>query len=72
MTMLPWGEITIHLDEFIDIVGLSEPLGVPSDIIVEQFIIDKDIADIRNTCYKLPETQNWPILNLTYQKYMVL
>ncbi|CAN6476855.1 unnamed protein product [Victoria cruziana] len=68
----PWGEMTVTLDEFSDLMGLplsKEDLRGP---IKSQYLINEGSVDVPDVIKRLTGKRNWPMLEKNHQKYIRL
>ena len=57
----PWGEMTLLMDEFNDIMGLPEPAGQPDDPVEQQFLINIKGVDVREALARATGSRSWPL-----------
>ncbi|KAF3774257.1 Serine/threonine-phosphatase 7 long form-like protein [Nymphaea thermarum] len=65
-----WGEMTITLDEFSNIMGLPEPKGDPRGPIEDQFLINQGQVKTLEVIRKLTGKQSWPFLEKDGHQYL--
>ncbi|CAN6462816.1 unnamed protein product [Victoria cruziana] len=68
----PWGEMTITLDEFSDLMGLPLPQGEPRSPIRNQYLMNEGPVDIPEVVRKLTGKRNWPMSEKNNQQYIQL
>ncbi|KAF3771805.1 Serine/threonine-phosphatase 7 long form-like protein [Nymphaea thermarum] len=67
-----WGEMTITLDEFSNIMGLPEPKGDPRGPIEDQFLVNQGQVKTLEVIRKLTGKQSWPFLEKDGHQYLQL
>ena len=68
----PWGEMTVLMDEFSEIMGLPEPAGRPSDPLEHQFLINVKGLDPRDSLARMTGRRSWPLIQLEGDEYVDL
>ncbi|CAN6459272.1 unnamed protein product [Victoria cruziana] len=68
----PWGEMTITLDEFSDLMGLPLPQGEPRSPIRNQYLMNEGPVDVPEVVRKLTGKRNWPMSEKNNQQYIQL
>ncbi|KAF3773786.1 hypothetical protein EJ110_NYTH54614, partial [Nymphaea thermarum] len=68
----PWGEMTITLDEFSNIMGLPEPKGDPRGPIEDQFLVNQGQVKTLEVIRKLTGKRSWPFLKKDGHQYLQL
>ncbi|CAN6487361.1 unnamed protein product [Victoria cruziana] len=68
----PWGEMTITLDEFSDLMGLPLSKEDPRGPIKSQYLINEGSVDVPDVIRRLTGKRNWPLLEKNRQKYIRL
>ncbi|KAF3777665.1 Serine/threonine-phosphatase 7 long form-like protein [Nymphaea thermarum] len=68
----PWGEMTITLDEFSNIMGLPEPKGDPRGPIEDQFLVNQGQVKTLEVIQKLTGKRSWPFLKKDGHQYLQL
>ncbi|KAF3783012.1 Serine/threonine-phosphatase 7 long form-like protein [Nymphaea thermarum] len=68
----PWGEMTITLDEFSNIMGLPEPKGDPRGPIEDQFLVNQGQVKTLEVIRKLIGKRSWPFLEKDGHQYLQL
>ncbi|CAN6462980.1 unnamed protein product [Victoria cruziana] len=68
----PWGEMTVTLDEFSDLMGLPLSKEDPRGPIKSQYLINEGSVDVPDVIRRLTGKRNWPMLEKNHQKYIRL
>ena len=68
----PWGEMTVLMDEFSEIMGLPEPAGQPGDPLEHQFLINVKGLDPRDSLARMTGRRSWPLIQLDGNEYVNL
>ena len=68
----PWGEMTLLMDEFSDIMGLPEPAGQPDDLVEEQFLINVKGIDVREALARATGSRSWPLTEINGSQFIDL
>ena len=68
----PWGEMTLLMDEFSDIMGLPEPAGQPDDPVEQQFLINIKGIDIREALARATRSRSWPLTEIGGSQFIDL
>ncbi|KAF3776837.1 hypothetical protein EJ110_NYTH30217 [Nymphaea thermarum] len=70
--LFQWGEMTITLDEFSNIMGLPEPKGDPRGPIEDQFLVNQGQVKALEVIRKLTGKRSWPFLEKDGHQYLQL
>ncbi|KAF3778103.1 Serine/threonine-phosphatase 7 long form-like protein [Nymphaea thermarum] len=68
----PWGEMTITLDEFSNIMVLPKPKGDPRGPIEDQFLVNQGQVKTLEVIRKLTGKRSWPFLEKDGHQYLQL
>ncbi|CAN6444932.1 unnamed protein product [Victoria cruziana] len=68
----PWGEMTITLDEFSDLMGLPLPKEEPRSLIRNQYLMNEGPVDVPEVVRKLTGKRNLPMSEKHHQQYIQL
>jgi hypothetical protein len=68
----PWGEMTLLMDEFNDIMGLPEPAGRPDDPVEQQFLINIKGVDVREALARATGSRSWPLTEINGSQFIDL
>ncbi|CAN6455639.1 unnamed protein product [Victoria cruziana] len=68
----PWGEMTVTLDEFSNLMGLPLSKEDPRGPIKSQYLINDGSVDVPDVIKRLTGRKNWPMLEKNHQKYIRL
>ena len=68
----PWGEMTLLMDEFSEIIGLPEPAGQFGDPLEQQFLINVKGLDPKDVVARMTERKSWPLIEENGNEYVSL
>ena len=68
----PWGEVTLLMDEFSEIMGLPEPVSQPGDPLEKQFLINVKGLDPRDALARMTGRKSWPLIEEDGNEYVDL
>ena len=68
----PWGEMTLLMDEFLEIMGLLEPAGQPGDPLEQQFLINVKGLDPKDVVAHMTGRKSWPLIEENGNEYVSL
>ncbi|CAN6458821.1 unnamed protein product [Victoria cruziana] len=67
-----WGEMTVTLDEFSNLMGLPLPKEDPRGPIKSQYLMNEGSVDVPEVIGKLTGKRSWPMLEKHHQQYIRL